>query len=259
MNIKLTAFILFLSSQIFQVQAQEQKWISLFNGKTLEGWTPKIKGHKAGVNHKNTFVVKDGVLAVNYSEYDHFDNDFGHIFYKEKFSNYILRMDYRIVGEQLKGGPDWGYRNNGIMLHSQSPESMGVDQFFPRSIEVQFLSGDADAPAKTGNVCTPGTHIIMEGELITEHCIDSNSKPFSGENWVSVEVEVRNNHLIRHKINGDIVLEYSGTQFDADDNETPAQGNATGTPLTEGYIALQAESHPTEFRNIMLLNLDQQK
>lgn len=257
MKFKIVPFIVLFLAQVFQSQAQGKRWVSLFNGENLDGWTTKIKGHQAGVNYKNTFRVNDGVLSVNYDEYDQFNNHFGHIFYKEEFSNYILRLDYRIIGEQLTGGPDWGYKNNGVMVHSQSPSSMGIDQPFPRSIEIQFLSGDTDSPAKTGNLCTPATHVVMNNELITKHCTDSNSKFFSGEDWVSVEIEVRNSQIIRHKINGELVMEYTEIQFDADDNETPAQGNPTGTPLTEGYIALQAESHPTEFRNIMILNLDQ--
>jgi hypothetical protein len=31
---------------------------------------------------------------------------------------------------------------------------------------------------------------------------------------------------------------------------------AQGTPLREGYIALQSESHPVEFRKVELLNLE---
>lgn len=237
--------------------AAEGKWISLFNGQNLDGWDVKITGHKMGVNYKNTFRAKDGILSVNYDEYDIFDNDFGHIFYNQIFSNYILKLEYRIRGQQVKGGPAWGIRNNGIMVHSQSAQSMELEQYFPRSIEVQLLGGDETGETANGNVCTPGTHIIMDGALITEHCINSNSVTNRGEEWVSVEVEVKANEIIRHKINGVLVMEYSNPQIDAHDVETPVKDLEHLSPLSDGYIALQAESHGFDFRNIMLLNLDE--
>ncbi len=237
--------------------AADEKWISLFNGKNLDGWNIKIAGHELDVNYNDTFRVNDGILSVRFDQYENFNNSFGHIFYHQKFSNYILRLEYRMIGEQVTGGPDWGLRNNGIMVHSQSPESMELNQFFPRSIEVQLLNGAKTGETPNGNVCTPATHIVMAGKLITEHCTNSNSITNRGEEWVSVEVEVRGDHIIRHKINGILVLEYSKPQIDAEDDETPSHGLKAGTPITEGYIALQAESHPTDFRNIMLLNLDE--
>ncbi|MBI3118397.1 MAG: DUF1080 domain-containing protein, partial [Candidatus Hydrogenedentes bacterium] len=121
---------------------QTEKWVSLFNGKDLDGWTPKIKGYPLGENFGNTFRVEDGVLKVVYDAYEKFDGKFGHLFYKEPYSNYRLRVEYRFVGEQVPGGTSWAWRNSGAMLHCQDPKSMGQDQDFPVSIEVQFLGGD---------------------------------------------------------------------------------------------------------------------
>ena len=123
-------------------------WIALFNGKDLDGWKPKIKGYAAGDNFGNTFRVEDGVLKVAYDKYTKFDGKFGHLFYKTPFSHYKLHIEYRFVGEQCPGGPSWALRNSGVMIHGQTPESMGKDQEFPVSIEVQFLGGNGkgDAP-----------------------------------------------------------------------------------------------------------------
>jgi len=251
---------LILIALIFQsvsANANDGKWISLFNGENLDGWTPKFVGHQAGVNYKDTFIVKHGIFIVSYDNYDKFDRNFGHIFYKQKFSHYILKLEYRMRGNQTPGGPSWGIRNNGIMVHSQSAESMEIDQLFPRSIEVQLLNGTATGETTNGNLCTPGTHVEIGGELITQHCVNSNSMTNRGEDWIKVEVEVRGNQVIRHKINDIQVMEYQHPQIDAMDDETPVKDLPHLTPLTEGYIALQAESHPTEFRNIMLLNLEE--
>ncbi|MFH1941192.1 MAG: DUF1080 domain-containing protein, partial [bacterium] len=95
-----------------QGSAEKDQWISLFNGKDLEGWKIKIAGHELGDNYGNTFRVEDGVLKVAYDQYDTFDGKFGHIFYKDKFSHYVLRVEYRFVGEQTPGGPSWAFRNS---------------------------------------------------------------------------------------------------------------------------------------------------
>ena len=120
----------------------EPGFVLIFNGKNLDGWLPKIKGYNLNENYGNTFRVENGILKVSYDQYTKFDNRFGHLFYKDKFSNYKLRIEYRFVGEQCPGGPTWGLRNSGVMIHCQPPGSMRKDQDFPVSIEVQFLGGN---------------------------------------------------------------------------------------------------------------------
>ena len=75
---------------------------------------------------------------------------------------------------------------------------MTKDQDFPVSIEVQFLGGNGKDNRPTGNVCTPGTNIVMKDKLITQHCNDSRSKTYHGNEWVTVEVEVHGNGVIKH-------------------------------------------------------------
>ena len=257
MRLKLIFTFLFLLLQFPCAHSEEKNWLSLFNSKNLDGWTPKFSGYEAGINYKNTFRVIDGNLSVRYDEYNNFDDNFGHIFYKKQYSNFILKLEYRIHGEQVSGGPDWGIRNNGIMIHSQSPESMEIDQDFPRSVEVQLLNGGTKDERPNGNVCTPGSHIVMGGKLITQHCINSSSVTNRGNDWVNVEVEVRANEIIRHKINGVMVMEYTNPQADGRDEETPVTDLPHLSPLSSGFIALQAESHGFDFRKIMLHDLGQ--
>jgi hypothetical protein len=242
-------------------RAEEDKpaaegWISLFNGKDLEGWTVKIKGYDLGDNFGETFRVEDGVLKVSYDQYEKFDNKFGHIFYKDKFSNYRLRVEYRFVGQQCPGGPGWATRNNGLMLHSQSPQSMTKDQDFPVSIEVQLLGGLGRGERPTANLCTPGTHVVMDGQLITRHCTNSKSQTYHGDQWVTVEVEVRGSESFKHFVNGEEVMSYQQPQLDDGDSNARRLIKDGNKLLHEGYIALQAESHPTEFRKIELLPLE---
>ncbi|MEX0611978.1 MAG: DUF1080 domain-containing protein, partial [Pirellulales bacterium] len=193
-------------------------WQPLFNGRDLSGWTPKIKGYDAGVNYADTFRVEDGVLKVSYDKYDiPFNDRFGHLFYEKPFSNYVLRVEYRFVGEQQPGGPSWAWRNSGVMIHGQTPQSMLKDQDFLASIEVQFLGGNGKDRRPTANLCTPCTHVVMNGKLFTPHCTNSRSDTYHGDQWVSVEIEVHGNKLIRHKIGGRTVLEYTQPQLDPDD------------------------------------------
>jgi len=239
-----------------QVKPAGEKWISLFNGKNLDGWTVKIAGHEAGDNWNDTFRVADGVMKVAYDKYSGFNGEFGHIFYKQKFSNYRIRLEYRFTGDQVPGGQGWAFRNSGIMIHCQSPESIGKDQGFPVCIEVQLLGGNGTDDRSTGNLCTPGTNIVMDGKLVTDHCINSRSKTYHGDQWVKAEVEVHGNGTIKHIINGEVVLEYEKAQLDENDGDGKALIRDGDKMLKGGYISLQSESHPVEFRNIELLPLD---
>ena len=229
-------------------------WISLFNGKDLEGWIVKIKGHPLGDNYKNTFRVVNGMLQVNYDEYDDFNNAFGHLFYKKPFSSYRLKLEYRFLEKQVKGGQGWAERNSGIMIHSQAPETMGLNQDFPVSVEVQLLGGIKKGVSRpTANVCTPGTHIVMHYTLIKKHCINSSSETYYGNQWVAVEVLVIKDSIISHYVNGKEVLSYAKPQIGGDYNTLKSQ---EGQLLTEGYISLQSESHPIEFKKIELLEIE---
>ncbi len=238
-------------------QGAKAKWLPLFNGTNLNGWKPKFSGHDLGENYLDTFRVENGVLKVAYDKYEAFDAKFGHLFYKTPFSNYRLRLEYRFVGKQVPGGPGWAFRNNGAMLHCQSPESMGKSQDFPASIEVQLLGGaGGDKKRTTANLCTPSTHVVMKDKLVTRHCVDSVSKTYHGDQWVTVEIEVRGNTVIKHWIDGKNVLEYAKPQLDEGDAAAKKLlAGGAKKMLDGGYISIQAESHPTEFRKIELLQL----
>ncbi|WP_153555214.1 methionine-R-sulfoxide reductase [Roseimaritima sediminicola] len=235
----------------------EGRWVPLFNGKDLSGWTPKIRYHAAGENFANTFRVEDGLLKVRYDGYDQFDETFGHLFYETPYSHYRLRVEYRFVGEQCEGGPGWALRNSGVMIHGERPEQMSKDQDFPVSIEVQLLGGDGNRNRTTSNLCTPGTNVVMDGELIRTHCISSSSKTYHGEQWVTAEIEVRGNQVIRHLLDGENVLEYNKPQYDPRDAHAKELAQqAGGLMLSGGTISLQSESHPCDFRKVEIMVLE---
>jgi hypothetical protein len=237
--------------------AESGEWPSLFKGKDLSGWTVKINKHALGENYADTFRVEDGIIKVNYDGYEKFDGRFGHLYTNQAYSNYILRLEYKITGTAIADSPPWAKLNSGVMIHSQSPMSMGLNQAFPASMEFQFLSVGSTAGRQTGNVCTPDTNLQMKGKLLTDHIIDSNSKLFPVDEWVAAEIEVRGNDEVIHRVNGVEVLRYQHPQLDP--KEPNAQALlAAGAPLqlSFGHIALQAESQPIWFRNIRIRQLD---
>jgi hypothetical protein len=250
---------LFLVAALAAAQTSDparKEWVSLLNGKDLTGWTPKIRGYELGENFGNTFRVENGVLKVAYDKYDKFENRFGHLFYKDRFSHYILAIEYRFVGEQAPGGPAWALRNSGVMVHCQAPATMQKDQDFPISVEVQFLGGNGTAERTTANLCTPGTNVVMDGKLVTQHCINSKSKTYHGDQWVRMELEVNGAGVVKHMLEGQTVLTYEKPQIGGGNvNNFDASVKRDGELLTGGYLALQAESHPIEFRKVEILNL----
>lgn len=255
--IKLTGLILllFFTGQAFA--QKESDWQQLFNGKNLDGWQIKIRYHDLGDNFANTFRVKDGKISVNYDGYTDFNQTYGHLFYEKPYSYYRIRVEYRFLEPQAPGGEDWAYKNSGIMIHGQPAESMLKDQDFPISIEVQLLGGKGDGqPRPTCNLCTPGTNVWMNGKFEETHCINSDSKTYDGDQWVTAEVEVLGDSLIRHFVNGEPVLSYEKPTFGGGVvNGFDPQFKPDGNPLDHGTISLQSESHPVEFRKVELLNL----
>lgn len=260
MNARENAAILLLSGVLLSVPLEagpdDEVWLSLFNGENLEGWTAKISGYELGQNYRQTFRVEDGLLKASYDRYQNFGNRFGHLFYEEEFSHYRLRLEYRFVGDQASGAPEWAFRNSGIMVHCQHPETVRKEQDFPISIEVQLLGGAETGERPTGNLCTPGTHVEMDGELITDHCVSSSSPTYRGDQWVQAEVLVLGSEKIEHRINGDTVLVYSRPQIGGGAvAEHDSAVKKDGELLESGYISLQGESHPVHFRKIELLPL----
>jgi 3-keto-disaccharide hydrolase len=237
---------------------EDGDWIQLFNGRDLDDWIVKIRRHPAGENYLNTFRVEDGLLTVSYDRYTDFAEQFGHIFYKEPFSHYWLRVEYRFVGESAPNIADWANRNSGAMLHSQPPGTMPPDQDFPISVEFQFLGGLSDGkPRPTGNMCSPGTEVVYKGEVAASHCINSTSPTLDGDQWVIAEALVLGGDRIVQYVNGSEVIEYGGITFGGGvASGYRPEMKPDGKPLTSGYISLQSEGHPVQFRRVELLNLE---
>ena len=236
-------------------------WTPLFNGKDLDGWIYKEKGAELGVDPSGTVKVEDGVIRMDYTGWDRFGGRFGHLHHEVPHDRYRIRVVYRFVGDQCTGGPGWAFRNSGIMVHGQDPATMRKDQDFPVSIEVQLLGGPGSGKRPTANLCTPGTNVEMGGKLHTSHCTNSKSPTFHGDGWVTAEVEVLGNDSIVHYVNGEEVLRYERPQLDPRDPDAKAimQQRNGEVMLDRGWISLQGESHPVEFKSVELKVLPAKK
>jgi len=235
-----------------------EDWQVLFNGKDFDDWIVKIHHHEVGDNYANTFRVVDGIIQVNYDDYEIFENRYGHLFYKEPFASYHLKFEYRFTDQWMKDAPNYTYRNSGVMFHSQDPNSILKEQDWPISVEYQMLAREVDGQARpTGNMCSPGTEIFHEGTLFPGHCLNSSSPTFEWDEWVKADLIVYGDSLIIHMVNGDTVLRYSRPHIGGDvANGFDPNIKIDGKALTSGYIGLQAEGQGVEFKEIKLRKLD---
>jgi hypothetical protein len=239
-------------------ETKQNEWVSLFNGKDINDWIVKIHHHDVGDNFGNTFRVEDGMVKVRYDRYGDFNDQFAHLYYKQPFSKFHLIVEYRFTGELQKGAPEYTLLNSGVMFHSQDPRTMPKEQNWPISVEMQFLAGLGDGqPRPTGNMCSPGTDIVYQGKLYDGHCLNSTSKTYDKDAWVRAELIVLGDSLITHMIDGDTVLQYSKpTMGGGVVNGYDSTLWKPGKPLTSGYIALQSEGQPIDFRKVELRNLE---
>lgn len=253
----LTFSIGIFSFQLLDDNTKDPDWQTLFNGKDMKDWTVKISTHDLNDNFANTFRVEDGLMKVRYDGYDQFDRQYGHIFYNKPFSNYLLQVEYRFVGEQANGGEGWATRNSGAMLHCQDPKTMLKDQDFPMSIEAQFLGGNGTDKRSTCNLCTPGTNVVMDDKLITSHCINSSSETYHGDQWVTANFIVLGNGDVHHLVGKDTVLSYTKSQIGGGNvNPVDPKVKVDGQMINGGWISLQSESHPIDFRTVRIIDLD---
>ncbi len=258
-NFKKLVSLFCLGLFVFSLTAQENEgWKPMFNGKDLKGWTTKIHHYETGDNFGDTFRAEDSIIKVRYDNYEgDFNNRFGHLYFDKPYSYYHLSMEYRFVGDLHPGAPVFTKLNSGVMFHSQDPRTMPKEQDWPISVEMQFLAGIEEGKERpTGNMCSPGTDIEYEGKVYDGHCLSSSSKTYYGDQWVKAEVIVLGDSLVKHIVNNKLVLQYTKPQIGGGVvNRFDPEIKQDGKLLSEGFIALQSEGQPIDFKNIKIKNL----
>lgn len=230
------------------------KWKTLFNGKNLDGWTMKISGFPLGENFGNTFRVENGILSIRYDQYgDNFNNRFGALYYNKKLTNYRLKVEYRFVGETAPGAPAWGFRDSGVQYHGQDPSTVGLSQSFPVCLEYNLHGGNGKDERPTGEICTPGTTVEINGKKNESFCTPPSVKrTFHGDQWVTLEIDVKDGK-VAHFVNGEEILRFENPKY----NPTHELGKtfiANGNDVVrDGFVSLQSNSHPIDFRKIEIM------
>lgn len=238
-----------------------EHWQSLFDGKTLAGWTPKIRGFPLGENDRDTFRVQDGAITVSYDKYDQFGERFGHLFYARPLTGaWKLRLEYRFSSAHPADTPAWAIANSGVMIFGQDPKTMAVGDSFPVSVEAQLLGPAPGQERFNGNMCSPGTHVVIDGKLEKTHCINSKYVADPNDQWITFEIDVARDGTVTQIVNGKTTMVYSHVQLDPEGkmaNSVPLIAVAGGEVMLKGgTISLQSEGNPIQFRKIELLQLN---
>lgn len=183
--------------------------VELFKGKDLSGWTVYPDDAPADL-----WTVSDGVLQCAGKPVGYLRT------IKDDYANYVLTLEWRWPGD--RGG------NNGVLVHTSTPNALGV---WPKSIEIQLASGNA------GDFWIIGTELDVKNEDQRKkgrrhlNLTDDSEKPIG--QWNKMEITCNGDEVIV-KVNGDLV------------------NHAHDCSVTQGAICLQSEGTPIEFRNIML-------
>jgi len=188
------------------------KKITLWNGKDFRGW--KLYLPDENVNPDEVWSVEDGVIHCK-------GKPNGYMRTTRRFRDYRLHLEWRWPGVPS---------NSGVLLHADGP-----DNVWPKCIECQLKAGSAGDLVLIG-----GTGITVNDEdkqdvekqfVVIPKKEQSSEKP-AGQ-WNTYEIYCLKD-TIRCYVNG--VLQNEGT----------------GATVTMGWIGLQSEGSPIEFRNIYL-------
>ena len=201
------------------------KTISLFDGKTLDGWYTDVPDADDNPDIEPSFIVRDGMLVSK-------GKPLGHILTTARFKDYRLEVQYRFAG---KPG------NCGVLVHTDGNRPRVLYDMFPASIEVQMQHKQAgDFWCIHENISVPNMAERRKGppenyggkkgqSRHIQNLTDDSEKPL-GE-WNTMTIETLGNK-IRVWVNGDLVND----GFDA--------------TASKGQIALQAEGAEVEFRKL---------
>lgn len=222
-------------------------WVKIFNGQDLTGWSPLI--HKSAYKQDpyNTFRADpvNHVIKVTYEDYPNgFEDRCGLLYYDKLLTNYRVRVTYRFLEPQAPGPVSWGKNNTGLMIFGIDPAKVTGDPEFPPLIEIQLLGANSTGGNTTPNMCVPGGMTMKKS---TAECGNNHTgvAPPPAAEWVTVEAEVH--------VKGDTkVFQYPNKTTPVITMSGPVY---QGKDVVNGYLSLQSESQPLEYKDIELMEL----
>jgi len=209
----LVAFILLLlllkNKKANEIETKESDIVTLFNGKDLSNWTFVLRGDT--VDPATVFTVTDGIINIK-------GDPFGYMRTKDKYSDYILHVEWRWPVEPS---------NSGVFIHGQKPDAIWL-----KCIECQLMPGNAG-----DFVCMNGSDIKEredKSKIVVKKIAESSEKPV-GE-WNTMKITC-NGNTIEVVVNGTF------------------QNRGTESNIADGFICLQSEGKDVQFRNVYLTKL----
>jgi hypothetical protein len=221
--------------EVEQKSTDAEVWTFLFDGTTTQGW----RNYNRETFPEQGWEIVDGTLHCIGSGKGEAGGG-GDIIYDRKFSNFHLKLEWKIS----EGG------NSGIFyLGQENPE---LDAIWKTALEMQVLDNERHPDAEAGKDGNRQAGSLYD--LIP--AVPQNAKP-AGE-WNTAEIKVYKGS-VWHIQNGETVLEYhlwtpewkemvAGSKF-------PALNPDFADVATEGYIGLQDHGDDVWFRNIQIREL----
>lgn len=209
-----------------------QDWILLFDGKSGNGW----RGYNKKEFPKGWIIEADALKCKGAGNGEAGGIEGGDIIYDRKFSNFDLKLEWKIS----EGG------NSGIFYLAKEVEGWEIYRTAP---EMQVLDNDRHIDSnlgKDGNRKAGSLYDLIPAK-------PQNTKP-AGQ-WNSVEIICYQGTVV-HKQNGETVLEYhlwtpewkalvKGSKF-------PGYNPDFANVAKEGFIGLQDHGNDVWFRNIKI-------
>lgn len=211
------------------VSAQEEGFVSLFNGKDLTGW---VYGRRANGEVNKTgkgYQVKDGVLFTT-------KEDGGNLFTEKEYGDFVLRFDFRLTDNA----------NNGIGIRAPLEGDAAYN-----GIEIQVLDDSGSEYQKL----RPAQY---HGSVYQMFPAKRGFQKPVGE-WNSEEITVKGRQ-ITVRLNGEVIVdanldEVTDEALLAKHRDLIKPEGSRGIANTKGHIGLLGHGTRVEFRNIRIKEL----
>ena len=263
----LPLLLLFVPNAEAQVAREEEQkleegFVSLFDGKTLDGWT---SAHSTGEGDWGPYSVNEEEKAIHvYAGCEaNSKQTTDCLNTNKKYSHYILKLEYKWLENRFAPRTQFD-RDAGLLFHVHG----NLKKVWPLSLEMQIGESPGDKPRGKGakGRFHTGDLFVLGRELRTDTPVkgkayDKDGKVKTGRSvetrlgkekpkgeWNEMEIHVHGSEKATFIFNGEVVLEtFNFTQ--------KKNKEAEKLPLSEGHIGLQAEWAELMYRNIRIKEL----
>ena len=237
--------------------AADDGWISLFNGKNLDGWYTYVESTGKNNDPTHVFKVEDGTVHIlDVAPGAKFEN--GYLSTVQEFSNVRIHAEYKWGTKRATEGK----RNSGLLYLA-----VGPDAIYPTSLECQIEETDVgdlwivNGASVTAFPIAPTFPMYDDdrqaGQTIRSNLGESSRILKSGDfedraGWNTVEI-ILDGDQSTHLVNGRIV------NFARDIKRPDPKNPVHMIPLKSGHILLEAEGSEVWFRNVKVKPIEPPK